>query len=116
MWDDMVGIRELFKQRVSPHSQSETAQKGIHREPDKRRKITDEERRRLKKEKMLAKLREKREEKGMVLLPEKIEKKIYRMKKAMRAKGKTEAEIKQEIRQFRRKEELLYRKMCAKVS
>lgn len=64
---------------------------------------------------MLAKMREAREQKGMVLLPEKIEKKIYRMKKAMRAKGKSEQEIKQEIRQFRRKEELTFRKQCSKV-
>lgn len=61
-------------------------------------------------------MREEREKKGLVLLPEKIEKKIYRMKKAMRAKGKSPQEIKNEIRQFRRKEELAYRKQCAKVS
>lgn len=95
--------------------QSETVKKGIHRDASDKRRITDEERRRLKKEKLVAKMREEREAKGMVLLPEKIEKKIYRIKKAMRAKGKSEEEIKQEIRQFRRKEELAFRKLCAKV-
>lgn len=115
----ILTIRSLLSVYRYPFScrgfQLVTVEKGIHREPDKKRKITDEEHKRLKKKKQLKKMREQREKKGMVLLPEKIERKIYRMKKAMRAKDKTSQEIREEIRRFRRKEELAYRKLCLKV-
>ncbi|XP_022672229.1 zinc finger CCHC domain-containing protein 9-like isoform X2 [Varroa jacobsoni] len=114
-WQDFQKQRKQLNETQDPDTKLVTVEKGIHREPDKKRKITNEEHKRLKKKKQLKKMREQREKKGMVLLPEKIERKIYRMKKAMRAKDKTAQEIREEIRRFRRKEELAYRKLCLKA-
>ncbi len=51
-----------------------------------------------------------REEKGMIILPAKIETKIYKLKKALQKKGLPGEEIKDIIRKKRREEELKMRK------
>lgn len=63
----------------------------------------------------LQRLRQEREAKGLLLLPEKVERHIYLVKKAMRKKGLPGEEIKQVVRKMRRKEELKFRKQLAKL-
>lgn len=63
----------------------------------------------------LQRLRQERESKGLLLLPEKVERRIYQAKRAMRKKGLPGEEIKQAVRKMRRKEELLFRKQLAKL-
>lgn len=63
----------------------------------------------------LQRLRQERESKGLLLLPEKVERRIYQVKKAMRKKGVPGEEIKQVVRKMRRKEELLFRRQLAKL-
>lgn len=63
----------------------------------------------------LQRLRQERESKGLLLLPEKVERRIYQVKKAMRKKGLPGEEIKQVVRKMRRKEELLFRRQLAKL-
>ncbi|XP_002412390.4 uncharacterized protein LOC8037546 [Ixodes scapularis] len=63
----------------------------------------------------LQRLRREREAKGLLLLPEKVERKIYMLKKAMRKKGLPGEEIKEAVRKMRRKEELLFRRQLAKL-
>lgn len=60
-------------------------------------------------------LRKEREAKGMLLLPEKVERRIYLTKKAMRKKGLPGEQIKEAVRKMRRKEELLFRRQLAKL-
>ncbi|XP_064475133.1 uncharacterized protein LOC135389095 [Ornithodoros turicata] len=67
-----------------------------------------------KKKKFMDQLRKERERKGIILLPEKVEKRIYAMKKAMRQKGISGEEIKTAVRKVRRKEELLFRRQLEK--
>lgn len=63
----------------------------------------------------LQRLRQEREAKGMLLLPEKVERRIYLAKKAMRKKGLPGEHIKEAVRKMRRKEELLFRRQLAKL-
>ncbi|XP_077515554.1 uncharacterized protein LOC144125758 isoform X1 [Amblyomma americanum] len=63
----------------------------------------------------LQRLRQEREAKGMLLLPEKVERRIYLAKKAMRKKGLAGEQIKEAVRKMRRKEELLFRRQLAKL-
>lgn len=51
-----------------------------------------------------------RQNKGLIILPEKVESKIYRLKKALRKKGVDPNEIKETIRRKRREEEIKLRK------
>ncbi|KAH7963268.1 hypothetical protein HPB52_020407 [Rhipicephalus sanguineus] len=66
------------------------------------------------KAKRLQWMRQEREAKGLLLLPEKVERRIYLMKKAMRKKGLPGEQIKEAVRKMRRKEELLFRRQLAK--
>lgn len=63
----------------------------------------------------LQRMRQERESKGLLLLPEKVERKIYLVKKAMRKKGLPGDQIKEAVRKMRRKEELLFRRQLAKL-
>uniref|UniRef100_L7M4N4 Putative e3 ubiquitin ligase n=1 Tax=Rhipicephalus pulchellus TaxID=72859 RepID=L7M4N4_RHIPC len=67
------------------------------------------------KAKRLQRLRQEREAKGLLLLPEKVERRIYLTKKAMRKKGLPGEQIKEAVRKMRRKEELLFRRQLAKL-
>ncbi|XP_037563809.1 uncharacterized protein LOC119442840 [Dermacentor silvarum] len=67
------------------------------------------------KAKRLQRMRQEREAKGMLLLPEKVERRIYLTKKAMRKKGLPGEQIKDAVRKMRRKEELLFRRQLAKL-
>ncbi|XP_065297971.1 uncharacterized protein [Dermacentor albipictus] len=67
------------------------------------------------KAKRLQRMRQEREAKGMLLLPEKVERRIYLTKKAMRKKGLPGEQIKEAVRKMRRKEELLFRRQLAKL-
>lgn len=58
-----------------------------------------------KRESFYEKCAKSRKEKGMVLLPQKIETKIYKLKKALRKKGLDDGEIRDIIRKKRREEE-----------
>ncbi|XP_013775442.1 zinc finger CCHC domain-containing protein 9-like [Limulus polyphemus] len=60
-------------------------------------------------------LLKKRQENGIILLPPKVEKQIYRLKKSLRNKGLSGEDIRQIVRQKRRGEELKYRKTLLKV-
>uniref|UniRef100_A0A1E1XBZ6 Putative e3 ubiquitin ligase n=1 Tax=Amblyomma aureolatum TaxID=187763 RepID=A0A1E1XBZ6_9ACAR len=63
----------------------------------------------------LQRRRQEREAKGILLLPEKVERRIYLAKKAMRKKGLPGEQIKEAVRKMRRKEELLFRRQLAKL-
>lgn len=67
------------------------------------------------KAKRLQWMRQEREAKGLLLLPEKVERRIYLAKKAMRKKGLPGEQIKEAVRKMRRKEELLFRRQLAKL-
>lgn len=67
------------------------------------------------KAKRLQWMRQEREAKGLLLLPEKVERRIYLTKKAMRKKGLPGEQIKEAVRKMRRKEELLFRRQLAKL-
>lgn len=67
------------------------------------------------KAKRLQWMRQEREAKGLLLLPEKVERRIYLTKKAMRKKGLPGEQIKEAVRKMRRKEELLFRRQLAKI-
>ncbi|KAH8039665.1 hypothetical protein HPB51_008258 [Rhipicephalus microplus] len=67
------------------------------------------------KAKRLQRMRKQREAKGLLLLPEKVERRIYLTKKSMRKKGIPGEQIKEAVRKMRRKEELLFRRQLAKV-
>ncbi|KAL1435556.1 hypothetical protein MTO96_000213 [Rhipicephalus appendiculatus] len=67
------------------------------------------------KAKRLQRMRQEREAKGLLLLPEKVERRIYLTKKAMRKKGLPGEQIKEAVRKMRRKEELLFRRQLAKL-
>ncbi|KAL3250034.1 hypothetical protein MRX96_055646 [Rhipicephalus microplus] len=67
------------------------------------------------KAKRLQRMRKQREAKGLLLLPEKVERRIYLTKKSMRKKGIPGEQIKEAVRKMRRKEELLFRRQLAKL-
>lgn len=67
------------------------------------------------KAKRLQRMRQEREAKGLLLLPEKVERRIYLAKKSMRKKGLPGEQIKEAVRKMRRKEELLFRRQLAKL-
>ncbi|KFM71164.1 Zinc finger CCHC domain-containing protein 9, partial [Stegodyphus mimosarum] len=62
------------------------------------------------KESYLEKLQRKRAKNGILLLPAKMERKLYNIKRALRAKGMPPGVIKEIVRKERRKEELKFRK------
>ena len=74
---------------------------------DKKKMLNQDKnrKRKVQKKSFYEKCAETRKEKGMILLPQKIETKIYKLKKALRKKGLDDTEIRIIIRKKRREEE-----------
>ncbi|XP_035228216.1 uncharacterized protein LOC118200364 [Stegodyphus dumicola] len=103
------GFKKVKNKKSKSSCQSSVDGKDLSTEEVNSKKVPEKRFTKMK-ESYLEKLQRKRAKNGILLLPAKIERKLYNIKRALRAKGMPPGVIKEIIRKERRKEELNFRK------